>query len=287
MPDIYQIASVPQSEEGLEEMSRILELLLGLAIRGDNHAVFIEKMQQSLSEHTQARLIEFIKEVNDNVAFSVSESIFVEQQTTNTSLKQKLPVEVVGDCAREGTELRDTEEGEIGGRGVESADDCSAASPSMAVSSADCSFASSSSSLAVTRHIMRLKLEEINDFLNSRLLRQIKRVVDERDEYLEMVIELKQDKEQLNARLAAGQPCSLTAGVELSNHWHHHQLVHLVSESLSSPSGAVTGSSLHNANCNSNSDPSNGDYLGTAKISINQLGFPNEMSHILKDPISY
>lgn len=51
----------------------------------------------------------------------------------------------------------------------------------------------------------RLKVnsvDELNYFINAKLLPNLKRVVDERDLYLESIIELEQDKEQLNARLS-------------------------------------------------------------------------------------
>lgn len=236
MPDIYQIASNPQGEETFDEMSRILKLLLGLAIKGDNHAKFIHKIQHTLSEQTQARLIDFIKQVNDNVAFSVSESIVIEipplsgENILNDDENCKSnPISISGDESSRSPQSCLTNNNLIG---------CSS-----------------------TRNLTRLKLDELNEFLNDRLLRQIKRVVDERDEYLEMVIELKQDKEQLSSRHRK----SFTVNELTSEHKFHHHLHDLQTESVGSPPGfnSNTHSGLIlNGVSNSNSDKSNGDYKG-------------------------
>lgn len=224
MPDIYQIASRPHSEEAFDEMTKVLVLVLGLAIRGDNQAEWIEKIQQSLSEHVQARLVEHIKEVTaENVAFSVSESIVVETS---------------------------------GGGMI----DLDTSSPSIVVS--DCSFQSTASASTQQtsgpgRNLIRVKMDELNEFLNARLLRQVRRVVDERDEYLEMVIELKQDKEQLMARINQHSPSSivdLTAAA-------HHRLGHddPAQTGCSSNAGGVGGGA---GTCNTNSDQVDSDFLG-------------------------
>lgn len=225
MPDIYQIASAPHSEEAFDELRKILELLLGLAIRGENQAEFIEKIQQTLSEQTQAALVEYIKEVNENVAFSVSESIAIELPPRDES------------C-----------------------------SPSMAVSSPDCSFSSSSitdrpNNVGIVRNTTRLKLEEITEFLNARLLRQVKRVVDERDEYLEMVIELKQDKEQLINDRAAVNAANVGGGDDLNHRMMHH---HHLSAAIDSTQSGCNGVGGNGNGSSANSDmQTTSDYLGT------------------------
>lgn len=242
MPDIYQIASNPQGEETFEEMSRILELLLGLAIKGDNHAKFIHKIQHTLSEQTQAKLIDFIKEVNDNVAFSVSESIVIETPP--------LSGENISN---------DNENGRNSLKNI-SGDESSLSLP-FCVTNNNLIGCSS------TRNFTRLKLDELNEFLNDRLLRQVKRVVDERDEYLEMVIELKQDKEQLSSR--HGKSFSVNE-LASENKFHHH-LHNMQMESVGSPSGfnSNTHSGLIlNGVSNLNSDKSNGDFKGMTKSSI-------------------
>lgn len=133
LPDIYQIAKHPDSEQTFKEMEKMLLLLLGLAINGEFKAKFIEQIQK-LETHTQMQLVPFIQLVTDDLNFSI-----------NRQLSHKV---IASNC--ENTE------------GV---------------------------------------VEHLSEFLNGKLIPNIQRIIDERDSYLESIIELEQDKDYLSFQL--------------------------------------------------------------------------------------
>lgn len=123
LPDIYQIAKYPDSEQTYKEMEKMLLLLLGIAINGEFKAKFIEQIQTQLETNTQMQLVPFIQLVTDDLSFSISKQF-------NNKNGQEQP-------------------------------------------------------------------QDLSYFLNTKLLPNIQRVIDERDLYLESIIELEQDKDYL------------------------------------------------------------------------------------------
>ena len=75
LPDIYQIAKHPDSEDTFKEMEKMLLLILGLAINGEFKARFIEQIQQQFETNTQMQLVPFIQLVTDDLNFSINRTI--------------------------------------------------------------------------------------------------------------------------------------------------------------------------------------------------------------------
>ncbi len=127
LPDIYQIAKHPDSEDTFKEMEKMLLLILGLAINGEFKARFIEQIQQQFETNTQMQLVPFIQLVTDDLNFSINRTI------------------------------------------INKFENCTD--------------------------------DNFSQFLNTRLMPNIQRVIDERDSYLETIIELEQDKDYLSFKL--------------------------------------------------------------------------------------
>lgn len=149
LPDIYQIAKYPESEETYKEMEKMLVLLLGIAINGDMKETFIDQIQQKLDTNLQMELVPFIKVVNDDISFSISRSLLFDLDAKPTVAKQT----------------------------------------------------DQSSTKSNGQVLAYQSVDEINYFMNQRLLPNLQRLVDERDSYLEHIIELQQDKDFLTYKL--------------------------------------------------------------------------------------
>jgi len=65
-------------------------------------------------------------------------------------------------------------------------------------------------------------LDHFNYFMNSKLIPNLQRIVDERDSYLESIIELEQDKDYLAFRLAEKQPVNSSNHLDLLNQGSDH-----------------------------------------------------------------
>ncbi|CAF0824667.1 unnamed protein product, partial [Brachionus calyciflorus] len=148
LPDIYQIAKHPESEETFREMEKVLLLLLGIAINGDNKEKFVEQIQNNLDTQIQLELVPYIKLVNDDISFSISKSIKLDLDESDSTIDKSLI----------------------------------------------------SDSIIIYKNI-----DDLNYFLLNKLMPNVQRIVDERDSYLESIIELEQDKDYLNYKIQ----CSL------------------------------------------------------------------------------
>ena len=122
-------------------MEKILLLLLGIAINGENKERFIEQIQNNLDTHVQMELVPYIKLVNDDISFSMSKTLNLELIDFESSSVHK-------------------------------------------------------NDLASFKNI-----DDLNLFLADKLLPNLQRIIDERDSYLENIIELEQDKDYLNYKL--------------------------------------------------------------------------------------
>lgn len=141
-------------EETFREMEKILLLLLGIAINGENKETFIEQIQNNLDTNIQLELVPYIKLVNDDISFSLSKSLNLDLIDSEPNSAHK-------------------------------------------------------NDLATFKNV-----DELNLFLSDKLLPNLQRIIDERDSYLENIIELEQDKDYLNYKLQ----CSLDSnGTNQSN----------------------------------------------------------------------
>jgi hypothetical protein len=210
LPDIYQIAKHPDSEETYKEMEKMLLLLMGLAINGEFKAKFIEQIQQQLETQAQMQLIPFIQLVTEDLSFSIgrtlSNKLFIQSAHTNSH--------------------NDTNEGQ----------------------------------------------ETLGFFINNKLMPNIQRVIDERDSYLESIIELEQDKDYLLFKLNntgnANQCNNINVACNSANNNSISQDKEVNSVGCSQSAATAGQSILANNNNNSNSNTSNSDLK---HLSINEL----------------
>ena len=77
LPDIYQIAKHPESEDTFKEMEKMLLLLLGLAINGEYKEQFVEKIQRNLDTPMQMQLVPYIQLVTEDLSFSISKTLLL------------------------------------------------------------------------------------------------------------------------------------------------------------------------------------------------------------------
>lgn len=199
LPDIYQIAKYPESEDTFKEMEKMLLLLLGLAINGEYKEQFVEKIQHNLETQVQMQLVPYIQLVTEDLSFSISKTLLLhisqnrassQEKNGITSPVHKLPnlnVDINSDQASN-----------------------SQHSPRDVSSSSTTSFTQACHQLQLekgpghTNNTLVLHyqtVDQFNYFLNNKLMPNMQRIVDERDSYLESIIELEQDKDYLAYRM--------------------------------------------------------------------------------------
>ncbi|XP_074662682.1 protein Daple-like isoform X2 [Tubulanus polymorphus] len=64
LPDVIMIAQEPDKNGALDEIIRLLKLILGCAVQCDHKEVFIDEIRK-LDKETQQQLVEYIKEIRD------------------------------------------------------------------------------------------------------------------------------------------------------------------------------------------------------------------------------
>jgi hypothetical protein len=203
LPDIYQIAKYPESEQTFKEMEKILLILLGIAINGDLKETFIDQIQQKLDTQIQIELIPFIKFVNDDINFSISKSLLFELDSELISCSN-IKTESIS-CEKQ-YETKKTLSNSLIIHESSNLNSVSNASSTTSFMKKCQQFIDSTHQKPNQTHqncqILKMNnLEEFNYFLNQKLMPNLQRIVDERDSYLESIIELEQDKDFLNFKL--------------------------------------------------------------------------------------
>jgi chromosome segregation ATPase len=74
MPEIYKIAKHTDTDESLKEIEKMILLILGVALNGENKEIIIDKIQKDLDVDTQHKLIPFIQMVTDEISFSIAKN---------------------------------------------------------------------------------------------------------------------------------------------------------------------------------------------------------------------
>ena len=143
--------------ETFKELDKMLLLLLGIAINGESKCKFVELIQTRLDTHVQMQLVSYIQAVTDELSASFSLS-----RSLNTVVANHNHHDHQMPSARE-LDLHTSSCGGVDGN---------------------------KSSFCAT-------CEQLQQFLGARLMPSLQRVVDERDSYLESIIELQQDKDYL------------------------------------------------------------------------------------------
>ena len=215
LPDIYQIAKHPYSEETFKEMEKMLLLLMGLAINGEFKAKFIEQIQQQLETQTQMQLIPFIQLVTEDLSFSIS-----------CTLSSKLLNQSASSNLNDSNECQET----------------------------------------------------LGSFINNKLMPNIQRVIDERDSYLESIIELEQDKDYLlfklnNSGNTINQCNSINGGLNSNNSISQDKDVNSAGCSQSAVLAGQSATTCNNNN-NNNNNINNGNTNANSDLkhmSINEL----------------
>ena len=189
LPNIYQIAKYPESEETAKEMEKMLLLLLGIAINGDLKESFIDQIQQKMDTKTQLELVPYLKLVNDDINFSISKSLQIVPDTNKTDIASS----VCGGGNLSNFDFISTKNQTVH-NGFDHVD--------LVTSTIDAITNQQSSAANLQSNVLKYgHMNEINFFLSHRLMPNLQRIVDERDSYLESIIELEQDKDYLHYRL--------------------------------------------------------------------------------------
>jgi chromosome segregation ATPase len=215
-------------------MEKILLLLLGVAINGNLKETFIEQIQTKLNTQTQINLVPYIQLVTDDINFCLSKSIFLHLKANQTeeSNSPKLysdmkmndmtsSMSTTPTNAASNYMLSSVHSGDLNELAfcVSNANN----HPTSTVSTSIANLVSSTSSVAMVASMSKSlvepsssqdaqqqvksssicfnSLDQLNYFLNTKLMSNIQRIVDERDSYLESIIELQQDKEYLSYKL--------------------------------------------------------------------------------------
>lgn len=303
-------------------MEKMLLLLLGLAINGEKKEMFIEQIQQKLDTQTQIQLIPYIKLVNDDINFSITKNVQVEfdhHQThqTDHDYDQQSQTKSMTSTSTSTTTTNSTNNlnlihSSVNSRATSSSsdeysdptfvssysssgDEQSSLSNQQNITVIETNNRTSSSfsfnsiqrdAASGTQKLTRLKyanLGELNYFLNTKLIPNLQRVVDERDAYLEQITELEQDKEYLS-----------------TNGSNHHQQQHQQQQSPAPPSielqipmpvnggssavtttsCSMTSSSSNNSECVNMMMAMNGASNGD--LNINHLSDPRTLCMIIE-----
>ena len=206
-------------------MEKILLLLLGVAINGNLKETFIEQIQTKLNTQTQINLVPYIQLVTDDINFCLSKSIFLQLKANQAQIEEsnnnpKFYSDMKSNDMTSTTSTTTTAPNYVLSS-VHSSDTnelafcVSAANPlnssnvnavmnNLMVSSMTSKSLVESQDAqqqAKSASICFNSLDQLNYFVNNNLMTNIQRIVDERDSYLESIIELQQDKEYLSYKL--------------------------------------------------------------------------------------
>ena len=270
-------------------------LLLGVAINGEFKEQFIEQIQQSLDTQTQIALIPYIQLVTDDISFSISKSLLVQIDSLNkTSSNSKSSKSLLNNNAQMASSasksVTTTLTLEINNNLTESHSQLSPSNnndtqtvantnsndnisiTSVSATSSATSFTQScqqlvnvlassqtnANSLSNSSSVLNYTdLDQLNYFLNNKIIPNVQRIVDERDSYLESIIELQQDKDYLGYKLN-----NTTASINLNcncNTSINDKLMNMNKNNSNS-----------NNNKNSNTSISNGNNLAGNSFQISQ-----------------
>jgi hypothetical protein len=213
--DIYQIAKYPESEVTFKELEKVLFFILGICISGVNRDHFINQIQ-SFDTNLQLELVPYIECITDDFSFSIPKRIIcnIESGLSSTEIiKHKLKNKSSNskkNVRRSGID-EDDNSGDISSS-LTSSSNNSSDSESAKISSPSSS--SSCENLANEQEGVQFNfktIDDLNSFLNVKLLPNVQRIIDERDSYLESIIELKQDKDFLQTKLNSDSSAKITA----------------------------------------------------------------------------
>ena len=224
-------------------MEKMLLLLLGLAINGEYKEAFIEQIQTKLDTQLQLQLVPYIQLVTEDLSFSISKSVAFLQDPNcqapakSSGKKNQLPsIALTSSMTTMTTTLTNTLAVDLNAsndanENMNSPRDCSIASNASSTSSfvqtcqqlttSTMSITGGGGQLTSNANATLVVYSDMQQFINSKLLPNLQRIVDERDSYLESIIELQQDKDFLNYQLsnngsqngAASGPGGLTANM--------------------------------------------------------------------------
>ena len=165
----------------------MLLLLLGLAINGEFKESFVEKIQHNLDTQVQIQLIPFIQLVTEELSFSISKTVLLEMNCPGAKPSKKSSISA-------------------GLLGAELSPADSMTNSTVSTQSSTTLFAHACQQLSTQQRIQLnaghtnqlclsyQNIEQFSYFLNNKLMPNMQRIVDERDSYLESIIELEQDK---------------------------------------------------------------------------------------------
>jgi hypothetical protein len=195
-------------------MDRMLLLLLGIAINGDLKEAYIDQIQQRLDTELQVKLVPYLRLVNDDINFSISNSLHIELGGNETQVPPRVVDQLVSSTLSDvfATSSQHQPDGNNVQLSTVSSTTSFVAKCQQLVQSVSESIGNPSTTVLTYQ-----SLDEVNYFLNQRLIPNIQRIVEERDSYMETIVELKQDKDLLNYQLSK-------AGVNTSStiaHAHH------------------------------------------------------------------
>ena len=278
-------------------MEKMLLLLLGVAINGEFKEQFVEQIQQTLDTQTQIALIPYIQLVTEDISFSISKSLLVQIDSLNkTSSNSKSSKSLLNNNAQmtssaSSKSVTTTLTLEINNNLTESQSQLSPSNNNETQTIANTntndnisitSVSATSSATSFTQSCQQLvnvlassqtnnnnshstnssvlnytDVDQLNYFLNNKIIPNVQRIVDERDSYLESIIELQQDKDYLGYKLN-----NTTANLNLNcncNTSINDKLMNMNKNNSNS-----------NNNKNSNTSISNGNNLGGNSFQINQ-----------------
>ena len=269
-------------------MEKMLLLLLGIAINGEFKEKFIEQIQQQLETHTQINLIPYIQLVTEDINFSVSKSILFKLDNLATcsapSTSHNSPIVILPPTVKTTLTL------EINGNPAESHTPTTTTMLTTSTSlepilenetniSLQSNVSTSSSTTSFTNNCQQLaastnnsnnsnsansalvlsysNLDQLNYFLNNKIMQNVQRIVDERDSYLESIIELQQDKDYLSFKLNSSLQMHSNTNNSGSNGGLNEATLHIKQlnslPNLNSPNANGIANNLANSisnNCN-------------------------------------
>jgi hypothetical protein len=257
-------------------MEKMLLLLLGIAINGEFKESFIEQIQQQLETQIQINLIPYIQLVTEDINFSVSKSILLKIDSTTTTkpsqpttVKTTLTLEVNANppppppltSEPSLNELNTCESNTSLQSNVSStssttsfANQCQLLLNTNANSNDPTSSPMSSSHTSNQLILTYSSMDQVNYFLNTKLMQNVQRIVDERDSYLESIIELQQDKDylsfKLNSCLALNTNCNSSSLNEAT--LKQLNIINNNNNNCNSNSNSSNSGNLNSPNCNAN-----------------------------------
>ena len=201
MPDIYQIAKQPRASATHRELEKLLMLLLGIAVQGENKRSFIEHLQSEMDASVQADLVPYIQLMTsgDDLSFAMSRrlssSACLKQQPATTVVKLQRSQSIATThhprcCSTldENNEMATSTTTLVLSHLLSGSDHQQQQHQHQQAGAAD-------------------HLASLDAFFQHKLVPNVQRIVDERDSYLESIIELLQDKECMRLEL---ESCALT-----------------------------------------------------------------------------